>query len=147
MTNKIRGSLDETGSIYIRGGGYGMELMGVRALLTDDEAADFESACSHSMETRNRSGTETGFIEHEPSLPTVQELLERVASAAQRLEKQGPIHAQPNKRGAERGYFVRRMGEVFQRRYGEQPHEVLAALTTIALGEATERELVAKLLA
>lgn len=147
LASDLAKTMDDTGTPYVRGGGYGMEFMGVRSLLTGSEAAEFVSSCAHDMETQNRSDTVAGFMEHEPSLPTVQELLERVASAAQRLEKQGPLHAQPNKRGAERGYFVRRMGELFQRRYGEQPHEVIAALTTIALGEATDRELVTKLLA
>jgi hypothetical protein len=136
LCRELSGALNETGSMYIRGGGFGLEHLRVRELLTDSEGAEFEAALK-----RRDDGSP------EPELPCVDELLERVASAANRLEKQGPLHAQPNKRGAERGYFVRSIGALLEQRYGEQPHEVIAALTTIALGEATDRELVAKLLA
>lgn len=147
LCRELNAAIDETGDGYIRGGGFGLARVGVRDLMTDGEAAVFEKACNSSVETKNRSGTEHGHFEPGPDLPRVDQLLERVASAARRLEKDGPIHSQPAKRGAKRGYFIRRMGELFQQRHGEQPHEVIAALTTIALGEATDRELVAKLLA
>jgi len=140
LCRELDAAMEETGDLYFRGGGYGLMDAGVRQLMTDSEIVEFDSACNQGSEPHNGG-------EDKPELPRVQELLERIASAAERLERQGPIHAQPNKRGAERGYFVRRMGELFQQRYGEQPHEVIAALTTIALGEATDRELVAKLLA
>lgn len=148
LCRELGAALDETGDGYVRGGGFGLGGVGVRQLMTDEESALFYAVCARSFKSLYPDSTEDVIIElTEPKLPSINELLERVASAAQRLEKDGPLHSQPTKRGAKRGYFVRRMGELFLQRHGEQPHEVIAALTTIALGEATDRELVAKLLA
>lgn len=147
LCRELSAAIDETGDGYIRGGGYGLGGVSVRKLMTDSEGAAFDAICRRDYEAQYPEGAEYEISDHEPYLPRIDELLERMGSAAQRLEKDGPIHSQPTKRGAKRGYFVRRMGELFAQRHGEQPHEVIAALTTIALGEATDRELVAKLLA
>lgn len=158
LCKDLGNALDETGTPYADGAGYGMKHLCTASLLRDSEIGGFVSAYNTAVgkgpETRTMNASERRFLECIDSacsglsfaLPTVQALLERVESVASRLEAQGPLHTQPNKRGAERGYFVRRIGALFQRRYGEQPREVIAALTTIALGEATDRELVAKLL-
>lgn len=135
---ELDAALNETGSIYYRGGGHGLVAASVRALLTDSEKSALDVALEGSGGVNN--------WEHSWAFPTVEEILERVGVAAKRLHDAGPIHAQPNKRGAERGYFVRRMGDLFQKRYGECPAEVLAAVTSVALTEATDRELVTKLL-
>lgn len=147
LCRELSAAIDETGDSYFRGGGFGLVGMNVRQLMTDSEASSFDAVVKRDYDAQYPEGDEYGIAAHEPCLPHIDELLERVASAARRLEKDGPIHSQPTKRGARRGYFVRRIGELFAQRYGEQPHEVIAALTTIALGEATDRELVAKLLA
>lgn len=147
LCRELHAALDETGDSYYRGGGYGLANANVRDLMTDREEAEFMDICAFAHMAQF-PGTQVERISvNEPGLPRVDDLLERVESAAARLEKQGPMHSQPTKRGAKRGYFVRRMGELMKQRHGEQPHEVIAALTTIALGEATDRELVAKLLA
>lgn len=127
---ELRGAIAETGDYYMRGGGFGLRHATINTLLKVSEIDDLEAASDSTILT----------------LPSIEDLLNRLADAANRLEKSGPMHNQPTKRGAERGYFVRRMGEIFAQRYGQQPCEVLAALTTIALGVETDRELVAKLL-
>lgn len=156
LCHDLCAAMDETKMHFMRGEGYGFQALNVRDLLTGREVDDVVTAGDHARGMRETSRI---FNKDERrlfdlllcfpvvGLPTVQTLLDRVGSEAKRLEKMGPLHAQPNKRGAERGYFVRRIAELFARRYGEQPHEVIAALATIALGEATDRELVAKLLA
>src|SRR5690348_5552124 len=154
LCHELREAMDKTEMLFMRGDGHGLNNLYIYALLKDVEMDSVVSVYGH---VRGRpeawptlSSDERRLVDLclcVSGLPTTQTLLDRVASEAERLRKQGPLHAQPSKRGAERGYFVRRMGELFQRRYGEQPHEVIAALTTIALGEATDRELVAKLLA
>lgn len=143
LCRELLKALWETGADYIPSGGLGLRSLRMLDLITDAERAEFEADLVpvDSGEVGDDFRLAPGAC-----LPTVAELLQRVAAAAQRLEEQGPLHAQPTKRGAERGYFVRRMGALLQQRYGEQPHEVIAALTTIALGEATDRELVTKLL-
>ncbi len=78
---------------------------------------------------------------------TVEDVLARLANFAERVKRLEPLHTQPTKHGAERGYFIRRMNEVMRRRYGEVPHHVLASVATVALDEDTSRELVSKLLA
>ena len=139
LCRELKDALSSTDDPYRRGGGYGLSHASVRDLLTDDEQATFHKAL-------DTGPYKLDDWEMGSTFPRMEELLDRVASAAERLEQQGPIHSQPNKRGAERGYFVRRMCELFIQRYGVLPYEVIAALTTIALGEATDRELVAKLM-
>ena len=139
LCGELKAALIETDDRYFRAGGYGLQDASVRDLLTDAEKACFAEAFA-AGEYELQDYRITG------AFPSMEELLDRVASAADRLERAGPMHSQPKKRGAERGYFVRRIGELFMQRYKAQPAEVIAALTTIALGEATDRELVAKLL-
>jgi len=157
LCGELSAAMDETGMSFLRGDGHGFQGLGVYALLTHGEIDAIVSASDHARGLREGSRTLNGYerylldlMLHFPvadGFPSMRTLLDRLATEAIRFSERGPLHAQPNKRGAERGYFVRRMGELFQRRYGKQPHEVIAALTTIALGEATDRELVAKLLA
>lgn len=135
---ELDAALRETGSLYYRGGGHGLMAPSVRALLTDSETSALNEALADSGGIDN--------LRNSWAFPCMDDLLARLGAAAKRLHDAGPIHSQPNKRGAERGYFVRRIGDLFQQRYGEAPAEVLAAITTVALDEATDRELVAKLL-
>jgi len=145
LCRELREAMDETGALYRSDGGQGLMDVNVRQLFSEHEHAEFEAAYKQVEQIYSRSKSGNEFVEYEPELPDVDDMLERIANAAERLERQGPLHTQPNKHGAERGYFVRRIGELIAQRYGEQPLEVIAALTTIALGEATDRELVAKL--
>ena len=153
LCHELRDAMDRTEMPFKDGIGHGLKHMHVSALLKDFEMDCVVSAYDHARSRQNGWPSLTCDERRLVSLflslgfPTMQVLLDRVANEAQRLQKQGPLHTQPSKRGANRGYFVRRAGEMFQRRYGEQPHEVIAALATIALGEATGRELVGKLLA
>jgi hypothetical protein len=156
LCRDLRNAMDSTDTGHLDGTGYGLQRASTLALLTEDEVDNLVDACV-------RTATETGArvpLDHAQrrllgilntppcaGLPNFQELLGRLEAQAKLLELDGPMHPQPQKRGAERGYFIRRIGELFARRYRERPHEVIAALTTIALGEATDRELVAKLLA
>lgn len=139
LTVELSEALDETGDFYFRGGGWGLRGASVGALLTDSERLTFAQAMvagEYDIDSPQISAT----------WPRFEELLGRIQKAAWRLSDKGPVHTQPRKRGAERGYFVRRMGQLFEQRYGACPFEAIAALTTVALGEATDRELVAKLL-
>jgi hypothetical protein len=131
--------LGQTGAEYRRGGGWGMMHPRVLDLLKPGEM-DVVRRYEQGVEERGP---------HEDlasAIPTVDKLLERLEEAANRLAKNGPVHSQRKKHGAARGYFVRRMGELFMQRYEECPTEVLAALSTLALDEVTDKELVAKLL-
>jgi hypothetical protein len=102
--------LKSTESNYIRDGGHGLACASVWDLLNEDERKFFENVFSEKLE--GRFGLEVIGL-----FPKMETLLERVANAAKRLEEKGPIHSQPTKRGAERGYFVRRLAEIFTQRY------------------------------
>lgn len=136
LCRELRDALQQTEADYAGGNGAGLKDISLFGLLTTEEG----EALLHAPTTEN-GWINTLLIQFE-----IETVLERLGLMATRFADEGPAHSQPNKRGAERGYFVRRMGELFQKRFGEQPHEVIAALTTIALGETTDRELVAKLL-
>lgn len=138
LTDELSDAIDETGTFYYRGGGHGLKGASARNLLTDEEETVLDSAMAASGGINN--------AENSWAFPSMELLLARLHMAAQRLLKEGPIHGQPSKRGAERGYFVRRLHRVFERRYREAPAEVLAAITTVALDEITDRELVTKLI-
>jgi hypothetical protein len=143
---ELRDALNATDVEHNFGRGRGLQNLHIIMLLKARERARL--ARTLDIDANARDARDVALLaEGKLRLPKMQDLLDQLAVEAQRLNEQGPLHSQPNKRGAERGYFVRRMGELFQRRYRERPHEVIAALTTIALGEATDRELVAKLLA
>ena len=140
--------LAETEEMYYRGGGYGLRHALVCDLFTDKESDDIVASVGHWIESHPEEmddGTEL-VINPRNMFPDMEELLQRLSSAANRIAKAGPIHSQPNKRGALKGFFVRRMEGLLLQRYGEVSTEVLAAIVTIALNEATDRELVAKLL-
>lgn len=138
LCTELTEQLEQTGDVYLRGGGWGLQNILVDELLTNLETNIYPPA-------EGEPGHFTD-ISVDYRLPTIAELLTRVAQAADRLNEQGPIHTQPNKLGAQRGFFVRRIGRLFMQRYGEMPAEVIAALTTIVLDEVTDRELVTKLL-
>ncbi len=131
--------LTRTRSEYRRGGGWGMMYPRVMDLLTEDEMDAVNGCMKNSENTGNH-------MELSLALPTVDTLLARLEKAADRLAKKGPIHTQTKKNGAIRGYFVRRIGELFRGRYNECPAEVIAVLTTLALDQETDRELVGKLI-
>ena len=76
--------------------------------------------------------------------PTMEDLLRRIAMAAMRLHEAGPLHSQPNKKGAMNGYFIRRMDGLMRKRYGTYPAEVMAAIATIALDATIDADLVRK---
>lgn len=139
LCEELQEALTATGADYAGGRGVGLCGATILSLVAADEFDPFDFIRSE--------GVKDYVVNADFVLLTMETLLQRLATAANRLAEEGPIHSQPRKHGAKRGYFVRRMGEIFSRRYAEQPHEVIAALTTIALGEATDRELVAKLLA
>jgi len=141
--------LSESGQMYLNGDGFGLARASVGELLNEGEKLARGRAIGHLLDSAKSESDKLTRVRDDMTCCnlTVEQILERVSQASHILEKRGTLHTQPGKRGAQRGFFVRRMGQLFQRRYGEQPHEVIAALTTIALGEATDRELVAKLLA
>ncbi len=133
LCEKLKLALGETNRCAMLGRGIGLQGL-VLNYLTDIE----KSAIAAEM--RNPDTIEMWDFDN--AGPTIDDLLTRIAGEATRLELKGPIHAQPKKRGAERGYFVRRMGEFFTKQYMATPTEIIAALTTISLDQATDRELV-----
>lgn len=140
--------LSQTEELYYRGGGYGLRHALVCDLFTDREAESIVAAVQNWNETHPevmQDGSEM-VMDPRSQFPDMEDLLQRLATAAQRIAKAGPIHSQPSKRGALNGFFVRRMNGLLRLRYGEAPTEVLAAISTIAINEAIDRELVAKLL-
>lgn len=139
LCDELRDALNETGSFYMRGGGWGLMGASVDMLLTKPEASQWSKLLSSGYESERDGDVPDIF-------PPLDDLLKRLAAAAERLESQGPVHAQPNKRGAESGYFVRRMGALLKQRYGKQPADVLAALATAVLSKDMDRELASKLL-
>lgn len=142
--NNLLKLIEQTGSGYYRGGGHGLQHARVSELLLPSEQKAILDPLVDALDKNDDGDFLGGHPAHE--FPTFEEIVTRVAIASKRLADAGPIHSQPNKRGAERGFFVRRLAEIIQRRYGEVSAEVLAAVATIALNEPTDRELVAKLL-
>lgn len=147
---KLVALLDTTGDRYYRGGGQGLQNARIHELFNDAEKA----AIFDTVEAWNE-GHPIGIDEYDrpvivpPSeqFPTVEQILERVASAARRLHDAGPIHSQPNKHGAMNGYFIRRMDALLRGRYGECPAGLLAAIATIALDATIDADLVQKAVA
>lgn len=139
LCDQLRDALNETGHFYMRGGGWGLQGAVVGDLLTDAERSNWNvvlAGAGYTLESEEVTGV----------FPAMEDLLARLAAAAVRLQAQGPVHTQPNKRGAESGYFIRRMGELLMQRYAQRPMDVLAALATAVFDKDVDRELVAKLL-
>lgn len=135
--------LENTDSYYYRGGGHGLSHASIADLLTDDE--------DHNLLKPLTSFYEKEFAKFkEPApppgnwFPSVKDILNRVADAADRLKVQGPVHSQPNKRGARNGFFVRRLYEILCQRYGDVPMKVVASIASIALDEIIDDDLAAK---
>lgn len=147
----LRNQLNQTGDTYIRGGGYGLQDAMVSDFLTEKE----EESILGPIEFWNEQHPDEIDGDDGPPLmkrpdadfPSLDDLLGRVASAAKRLQEKGPIHSQPNKRGAMNGYFIRRMDSLLRGRYGQYPADVLAAIATIALDSTIDADLVQKTVA
>ena len=143
---KLRSMLMETGDTYYRGGGHGLSQALTCDLFDDVETNDILAV----LDSWNESNPETMVdgsqvvVSARALFPSMEDLLGRLAAAAKRIGKAGPIHSQPNKRGALNGFFVRRMEGLLRQRYGESPHEVLAAIATIALNVVMDHDLAKK---
>ncbi len=125
-------ALTETDDLYAGGSGRGMMFAYVLDFLRPDEREPLEKAIRTEQSARGWDGPEVY-----PRL-TVEGLLERIKKVAQARALRGPMHRQPQKRGAERGYFIRRMDQLLACHFGEKTHHaVIAALTSIALNETT----------
>lgn len=146
----LRALIEQTGSYYFRGGGHGLQGARLCELFTDEESSGIAAVVDawneqHPVTFEHADGrVEEMVVNAWEYFPTVEELLERVAAAAERIAGEGPIHSQPNKRGAMTGYFVRRMGSLLIARFGEAPPPVIAAISAIALGEAIDEDLTRK---
>lgn len=119
--------LESTKTNYYRGGGHGLRSINVYDLRGPGEFPGVNDDVSVTS-----------------SFPRMEDLLGRVASAADRLREAGPIHSQPKKRGARNGYFIRRMHELLISRYGDCPAEVLASIASVALDTIIDADLVKK---
>lgn len=143
---KLRSMLAETGDTYYRGGGHGLSHALICDLFDDAETngivAAVESWCESNPQKMD-DGSQV-VVPARAHFPSMEDLLGRLAAAAKRIGKAGPIHSQPNKRGAINGFFVRRMEGLLRQRYGESPHEVLAAVATIALDVVMDDDLAKK---
>lgn len=80
------------------------------------------------------------------ALPSLPELLDRLAQRAEAAAKLAPRHSQPNRRNAGRADFLRSMHRVLIARYGQSSVEVLASISTIVFSQTMDAELVRKLL-
>lgn len=137
LAKELKSAIEETGSYFVGGGGEGLMRASLFALMNEEERAAMISAFRFDETEDQITWLDT---------PTVEEVLDRLVGAAETLSERGPPHTQPRKRGAQRGYYVRAMHEALMMRYGTCPEEVLASLATVALGDVTDRDLVAKLL-
>lgn len=140
---KLSELLQETGSLYYRDGGHGLSQASIADLLTDDEGMHILKPLASFYANEYRE-----FDTMPPSagnwFPSVQDILYRVAAAADRLKLKGPLHAQPKKRGALNGFFVRRINDLLRQRHGDVPSKILGAIATIALDEIIDDDLAAK---
>lgn len=125
-------ALTETDDLYAGGSGRGMMFAYVLDFLTDQEREPLAIAIRNEQSARGWNGPEVF-----PRV-TVETLLKRLKAAADDRALRGPMHRQPKKRGAERGYFIRRMNKLLASYFGKRtPYAVIAALTAIALNETT----------
>lgn len=146
MARRLAELLTSTGERYYRGGGFGLNHAFVCDLFDDRETADILATLENWNEEhpeRLDDGSEV-IRPVRQSFPDVETLLYRVAAAARRISNAGPIHSQPNKRGALNGFFVRRLETMLVQRYGEAPSEVLAAIASIALNVVIDGDLAKK---
>lgn len=155
---KLFGEIDETArrlmkllatteEHYYRGGGHGLQNAAVCDLFTEQERQEVLDAVQAWNESHPVDVWENGMPSIKPAaecFPSMEDLLERIASAAKRLQDAGPLHSQPNKKGAMNGYFIRRMDRLLRQRYDNCPDEVLAAIATVILGVAIDADLVRK---
>lgn len=141
-------ALTESDEHFLDDTSLGLANATVRQLLTNDEQSESYRRLHYVLGpiTDAPAVANLATAIQKPFDLTMEELLKRLAKTAATLGARPPLHTQPKKRGAERGFFVRTMGELFKLRYGVTPVEAIAAISTIALQEPTERELVAKLL-
>lgn len=137
LCSELTAALAATGSVYFRSGGHGLRSVRVADLMSPEERKDLTNSSSSSERTPGDPCQSAASL-------SIEDLLDRVADAARKLEAAGPLNRQPRKRGAENAYFVRRMGALLQQEYGEKPASVIAALASIALGASSDRHLVAK---
>jgi hypothetical protein len=133
--------IEKTESDYVRRGGYGLQRTCVVDLMTDSERLGLREA----LKEADAEG-EDPQLRIEYLLPTVETLISRIAIAAMRLDLSGPVHSQPAKRGARRGFFIRRLARLSESQGQEATPEMLAILASVALDEPTDRELVLKIL-
>lgn len=146
----LRALIEQTESYYFRGGGHGLQGARLCELFTDEESSRITAVVDawneqHPVTFEHADGrVEEMVVNACEYFPTAEELLDRIAAASERIASEGPVHSQPNKRGAMTGYFVRRMGSLLMARFGEAPPPVLAAIATIALGEAIDEDLARK---
>lgn len=120
----LRALIEQTESGYYRGGGHGLQGARLCELFTDKESSEITDVMDawneqHPVTLEDADGRgEEMMVNAWECFPTVEELLDRIAAAAERIAGEGPIHSQPNKRGAMTGYFVRRMGSLLIARFG-----------------------------
>lgn len=139
--------LAATEEVYYRGGGHGLRDARVSDLFTEPENQEIVDVVDAWNEEHPTDEWGDGDIAIKPAracFPSMEELLERIASAARRLSVAGPLHSQPNKKGALNGYFIRRMDGLLVRRYGKYPAEVLASIASIVLDAVIDADLVKK---
>lgn len=144
--NDLRQLLSETHGTYSRGGGHGLEVRSVADLFTNQERSDILAALVGWYEQYPHVSKDGDVVEVNPScyFPSVADILERLAQAANRLKSEGPAHSQPKKRGARTGYFIRRMASLLLRAYDEAPPWVLAGIASAVLGETVDDDLARK---
>jgi len=133
--------IDKTDAPYYRGGGHGLQGALVSRMLIPSEE-DVLLGRNYVSYVHEDGSTQESDIAL--AFPSIEQVLNRLAQAARRLADAGPIHSQPNKRGARTGYFVRRIGELIEQRYGAAPPVVLAALGSITLNEVIDEDLARK---
>ncbi len=139
--------LTTTEEEYYRGGGHGLRNASVCELFTEDEKREVVDVVDAWNQEHPCDEWGDGFMAVKPAnvcFPSMEALLDRIASAATRLNDAGPLHSQPSKKGAMNGYFIRRMDGLLRQRYGKYPTEVLASIASIVLNVAIDGDLVKK---
>lgn len=137
LCDQLVDALRSTGAVYSGKTGRGLIALNVFRLLDGTELEELKSL------SQDAEGNETHTLA-QAAYPSVEQVLKRTKDLASQLKNEQPRHQQPKRKGAQHGYFARRMGDLFEQRYKKGPPSVLAALAAVAMGASGGASDVAK---